>query len=253
VRTGSDAAWAEFLELFAPLLLQAASFVERDRDAAADAFVFVCERLRDRDASRLAQYDPARPGSFETWLRAVALNLSRDAKRRRVGRFRPLALVQRLPPLEQRVLRLRHEAGLTFEQTLASLRPEFPGLSEARLAEADAFVAARLTSQHRFLLFTRRPRFQALEPDPPESATDLVSTPDANPEWLALARESRGRLASAIAELPEQDRLLVRLHYERGVTLAALAPMLGMTNAQAVHRRLQAVLARLRGSIGGRV
>jgi len=126
VRAGDDDAWTAWLQEFAPLLLQAARSVEHDADAAADAFVYTCQHLRERRGARLATFDFGRPGLFETWLRAVALNLCRDARRQRTGRFRPFAALKRLPPLEQRIFRLRHELGLTFDQTFASLTPEFP-------------------------------------------------------------------------------------------------------------------------------
>jgi DNA-directed RNA polymerase specialized sigma24 family protein len=247
------AAWTTFIERFAPLLLQCAHVVERDRDAAADAFVFICERLRERRAARLATFDFGRTGSFETWLRAVALNLARDARRRRVGRFRPFALVDRLPPLEQRVFRLRYEVGLTFDQILQSLRLEFPGLTEARLAEADAQVAKRVSAQQRWTLLTRRPQLESMSDADAETGTlaEPVSE-QPGPEWLALSRESHQRLADAMGRLSVEDRVLLRLHIERGVTLAALASMFGLTNAQAVHRRVRDLLAQLRQMLDAR-
>jgi DNA-directed RNA polymerase specialized sigma24 family protein len=252
VQQGDDAAWTAFVDRFAPLLLQSARSIERDRDAAADAFVFICERLRERRGARLASYDSTRPGSFETWLRAVALNLARDARRQRVGRFRPFALVNRLPPLEQRVFRLRYELGLTFDQILYSLRPEFPGLTEARLAEADSQVARRVSAQQRWTLLTRRPQLESLSE--PETATlDEPASELPDPEWLTLSRESHQRLADALGCLTVENRLLLRLHFERGVALATLAGMFGLANAQAVHRRLRDVLAQLRQMLDGRV
>ena len=247
VQQGDDAAWTSFIDQYAPLLLQSARSVERDRDAAADAFVFICERLRERRAARLATFDVERAGSFESWLRAVAINLARDARRQRLGRFRPLALANRLPPLEQRIFRLRYELGFTFDQILYSLRPEFPGLTEARLAEADAQVARRVSAQQRWMLLTRRPQLESLSEGDRESATaDEPATDQPDPEWLALRRESRERLADAVARLSDADRLLLLLHVERGVTLATLAGMFGLANPQAAHRRVQRVLAQLR-------
>jgi DNA-directed RNA polymerase specialized sigma24 family protein len=250
LRAGRDGAWEEFLERFAPLLLQAASFVERDRDAAADAFVFICERLHHRRSSRLATYDPARPGSFDTWLRAVAVNLARDSRRQRVGRLRPLAFARRMSPLEQRVLQLRHEAGCSLEQTLAALAPEFPGLSEAHLAEADAYVSAQLSSKRRWWLVARRPRFEPFdhtEEDEERLAAALGSMND--PEWAVLAREGRAMLTAAIAALPPEDRLLLKLHFKKGLTLAAMVPIVGATNPQAVHRRIQGLVGHLRAEL----
>ncbi len=37
VKDGEEAAWVEFIDRFAPLLLQATRAVARDRDAVADA------------------------------------------------------------------------------------------------------------------------------------------------------------------------------------------------------------------------
>ena len=254
IQQGEESGWPEFVDRFAPLLLQAARSIERDRDAAADAFVFICERLRERRGARLASFDFSREGSFDTWLRAVAINLARDARRHRIGRFRPLALSRRLPPLEQQVFRLRYELGFTFEQILYSLQPEFPDLTGARLAEADALVSRRVSAQQRWTLLTRRPRVESFsDVSPFDSEAPQEPAADApDPEWLAIAHDARQRLSEALRTLTVEDRLLVRLHLERRVTLARLAPMFGQSNAQAVHRRLQNIFARLRRVLEGK-
>lgn len=252
VRSGDDAAWTDFVEQFAPLLLQAARAVERDVDAAADAFVYTCQHLRDRRGARLAAFDFDRSGSFETWLRAVALNLCRDARRQRLGRFRPFAALQRLPPLEQRVFRLRHELGFTFDQALQSLTPEFPGLTEARMAAADDSVSVRLSARQRWALLTRRPRLESVDGVADDAPVEIAAPPEqADPEWQVLMRESAGRLAAALATLSADERLLVRLRFERGVTLKRLATMFGYRDVQTADRRIRDVLGRLRAALQG--
>ncbi len=252
VRAGEDAAWTAFVEHVAPLLLQVARMVERDADAAADAFVYTCQQLRDRHAARLGAFDFDRPGSFDTWLRAVALNLCRDARRRRLGRFRPFAALQRLPPLEQRVFRLRHELGFTFDQAFQSLMPEFPGLTEARMAAADESVSVRMSARQRWALLTRRPRLESVEGVTEDGPTDIAAPPEhADPEWQLLRRESGGRLSTALATLSADERLLIRLRFERAVTLKRLATMFGYRDVQTADRRIRDVLGRLRAALQG--
>jgi RNA polymerase sigma factor (sigma-70 family) len=255
IRQEDAAAWEEFIAAFAPHLLQAARAIERDRDHAADAFVFICEGLRKRRGARLASYDPARPGSFETWLKTVATNLARDARRARLGRFRTLASIGRLSPLEQRVFQLQYEQGFSFHQMLAVLSPEFSGLTEGKLAEAETQVRRRVSAADRFRIIHRRPQFVSVEePDGPESAVPrqfASAAPD--PEGVALMREVRRQLSAALATLTVEDRLLVQLHFERNVTLAKLAVSFGFSSPQAVHRRLKDVLDGLRKSMGERV
>jgi DNA-directed RNA polymerase specialized sigma24 family protein len=253
LREGDDDAWAEFVSQFAPLLSQAAASVERDRDAAADAFVFTCERLRERNCARLAAFDFDRPGTFESWLRVVAINLTRDARRQRLGRLRPLAIARRFPPLEQDVFRLRYEVGLTFDQILNSLAPKFPGLTESRLAEADALVAASVSSRQRWTLLTRRPRVDSLTAEGMSETDAAEDIPDnsPDPEWLAIAGQSREVLNLALSKLSVEDRLLLRLSVERGLALSTLARMFALSNPQAAHRRLQAIFKQMRQMLEG--
>lgn len=251
LRAGDETAWTEFIDAFAPLLLGVARTVERDPDHAADAFVHACERLRERQAARLGAFDFSRPGTFESWLRAVALNLCRDARRRRTGRFRPLLGIRRLPALEQRVFRLRYEIGVTFEQALASLVPEFPGLTERRLVEAESLVAAHLSSRDRWRVLSRRPRVESIDSAAFAAADEPSAPAETDPEWAAVARQSRERLGAALAALPPSDRVLIALRFERGVTLARLASMFQFRDVQSVDRHLRDVLRRLRRDVDG--
>lgn len=246
VRDGDDGAWTEFVECFAPLLLAAARTIERDRDAAADAFVFVCEQLRARRFARLRVFDASRPGSFETWLRAVALNLCRDARRRRAGRFRPFSELLTLPLIEQRVFRLAYEEGFTLDQTFEILQPEFPGLTSGRIADADRTVASCVSDRRRWLLLMRRPQLDALDATDDAGRVQEFASPEPDPEWAALKSESTERLHRALATLTPRERLLLRLRYGRGVTLAQLATMFGYRDLQTADRRLRELLTRLR-------
>ncbi len=246
VLAGEDDAWTEFVERFAPLLLSAARTIERDRDDAADAFVFVCEQLRARRASRLRAYDPARPGTFETWLRAVALNLCRDARRRRTGRFRPFAEILTLPPIEQRVFKLAYQEGFTLDQTFEMLRPEFPGLTARRVEDADQALASRVSARHRWALLTRRPVFDPLDAPEADGPRDGIVDVRPDPEWAALQAQSSERLHQALATLTADERLLLKLRYGRGVTLTRLATMFGYHDLQTADRRIRELLSRLR-------
>src|SRR5262249_9563672 len=150
----------------------------------------------------------------------------------RLGRFRTLASVARLPPLEQRVFRLQHEQGFNFHQTLAILSPEFPGLTEGKLAEAEAEVSRSMSAGDRLRLIDPRPQFLPVD-DPDAAEPDLLRQLHSNapdPEGVALLRDVRRRLSSALATLSVEDRLLVQLHFERNVTLAKLAVSFGLPN-----------------------
>ncbi len=246
---GDQSAWPDFLREYAPALLQVARDVEHDPDGASDAFLFICEQLAARRFAKLRQFNHGGAASFLTWLRVVAWNLALDARRRRRGRFRPLAVIRRLPILQQRLFRLRHEEGLTFEQAFATLQPEFPGLGRTAIGEADDEVARQLDSRQRWLLATRRPHLESIDATSGESGDDVLphlQDPSADPEWHLLAQQDRARLQHALAALDAVDRLLLQLRYEEGLTLARVAHVCGLKDPWAADRRIRDLLKRLR-------
>jgi len=92
----SEAAWSAFLEDYARLILQVVHLFERDADRSADCFVFVCERLNEKDSRRLRRFRRDGPASFATWLRAVVRNLCLDWIRAQRGRPRGRSRLARL-------------------------------------------------------------------------------------------------------------------------------------------------------------
>ena len=61
-----------------------------------------------------------------------------------------------------------------------------------------------------------------------------------------VRRERHAALRDVVGALGVEDRLLLTLRFEDDVPLARIGPMLGLASRWQVHRRLKAVLARLR-------
>ena len=77
-QAGEQRAWAELFERYNDHVFKLAFLITRDRQDAHD----VTQETFVRLVKRIDQYDASR-GSFETWLSAVTVNLSRDYLRRR--------------------------------------------------------------------------------------------------------------------------------------------------------------------------
>lgn len=80
--------WTALLDRYSDLILFAIRKTESDRDAIADAYAFVLEKLREKDFRRLRSFDPAGTGKFSTWLVVVVRRLAIDHRRSRHGRPR---------------------------------------------------------------------------------------------------------------------------------------------------------------------
>jgi RNA polymerase sigma factor (sigma-70 family) len=243
-------AWDEFLETFAPLVLQVVRLFEHDPDRVDDCFVFVCEQLRRDDLRRLRQFDDDGPASFPTWLRAVIRNLCLDWRRSRFGRPRMFRAVERLSLLDQEVYGALHLRELDEAGALEAVRTSYPDLSPEEFAESQIRIAANLTPHQSWLLASHRLRLVSLsgnaaaddgEPRAPEPVDEGPS-----PEQQAARGEEIEALRAALTALAPADRLLLRMRFEQDMTLEAIGRLTGRGSAATVMRAIQAAVDTLR-------
>lgn len=250
-RLSSDAAgeaWAEFLREYTPLIRHVVRHHEHDPANAEDSFNYVCEALSDDGFRRLRNFRPDGPARFRTWLVAVVANLCRDRRRRQRGRDRPFQAVARLPELDQQVYRLMFVQGNSRAACLAELAPRFPGLTDAVVAEINARLFGLLTPQQRWQLSARPhvpvrcgSRSGTGEDDP----MDRVEAGGPGPEDEAAMLQERQQLRQALAGLTSGQRLLLRLRYEQGLTLAEVARLTRQPDPFRANRQIQAALEAL--------
>jgi DNA-directed RNA polymerase specialized sigma subunit len=63
---------------------------------------------------------------------------------------------------------------------------------------------------------------------------------------MAELAERRSALIRALSRLERNDRLLLQLRYEEGLTLEQVSRLAGLGNAQRADRRIREILQRLR-------
>lgn len=247
-------AWSEFLEQYAPQILQVVHHVEWDAEQRTDCFVFVCEELSRNRFRRLRRFDPTKGASFTTWVQVIAHNLCLDWRRKNAGRFRLFQSLADLSALDEEIYRCAYSRGLSIGETREALRPDYPDLAESDVSETLERIRQQLTPRQHWLLSIRRPKVVPLvegagrKEDPSEIQ---IADPGPDPEDLAADAETRARLGTALAALSDEDRLLVRLRFEQGLTLERAASLTGLNNAQQADRRLQQILAALRDELEG--
>lgn len=247
------AAWESFLDAYSPVLYQVAVACSDDEDDAADCYLHICEQLSRNGFRRLLKFKPEGSASFTTWLRVVGRNLCYDWHRAHRGRRRPFKLLQFLSELERRVYDCRFERGLSEEETLNHLRPAFPDLGPPQLHEAERRVEQSLGSKQRWILSARQIHLFSLNsvlatescPDGAAQIPDLRS----NQEALFAAREHHAQLKKSVASLSKDERLLLQLRFEEDLSLETIAELTGLGDAQRVHRRIRAVLEKLRAKM----
>jgi RNA polymerase sigma factor (sigma-70 family) len=178
--------------------------------------------------------------SLATFLAMTIQHLLFDYRARRWGRFRPSQAARRLGPL-----------GLRLETLVLRDRKSPAEAADALAAEGYAVTpgdAERLAAQ-----FPKRsPR--ALEVgmddvddrDPGLAAgTESADAGVAGRERLAVSRTIDDAMRVAMQDLPAEDRTILRLHFDAGMSVADIARSLGL-ESRPLYRRLSRICGVLR-------
>jgi RNA polymerase sigma factor (sigma-70 family) len=251
--SNSRDAWVEFLESYSPVLYQTARACTLDEDAAADCYLLICEQLARNRFRRLLMFKPEGRASFITWLRVVARNLCFDWHRSRSGRHRPFKSLQHLSQLELEVYNCRFNRGFSQEETLQQLQSTFPGVSLSELAAIEGRVHRSLSSRQHWILSTRKQlafsnTIAAAGGEEGEKSIDVVD-PRPDQETLIIGRQQQIQLEKCVASLPPDERLILQLRFSEGLSLEEIAHLTRLEDAQRVHRRIAAILQRLRAAM----
>ena len=241
-------AWAKFLDAYTPVMLQVIRHFEREEDAVEDCYLFVCEHLCQNSFRRLLHFRLQGPASFPTWLCAVVRNLCLDWHRQEFGRERVFESVARMPEFDRDVFQTLFVDCRPAEEACFKLKSRFPGITLDQMADSAERIQQTLTARQKWLLSVRRMRTTPAFSSTAGQNDALLQVPSEtpNPEsWVAL-QEQHAALARGLSRLSTRDQLLIRLRFERDLTLEEIARLLQMDNAQSADRRIREAIAGLR-------
>jgi len=136
-------------------------------------------------------------------------------------------------------LRSRSFASTGVHRQVRKIREAYQGLlAETGHVPDDAQIAARaglsLRAYYRTVEEARRQHFlsiHGMDEDGPCLA-NLIPAESASPEHQAQKREMIRRLTCAIQELPDRDRHVILLYYQRDLTMKEVAETLGVTESR---------------------
>lgn len=247
-RQATDGAWG----MAAPeqLLIEALPVVDRvvralgrryrlTHDECDEFLGFVRLRLIEDDYSVLRRFEGR--SQLATYLRTVIRRLFLDERVKAWGRWRPSAQAIRLGPTAIALERLLERQHLPLEQAIETLRA-----SDPRVLERDLYAIAeqlpRRAARH-FVDDSVLVHLPAPGPDP-ESRVEQVA-----------AGRLRGQVTAALrgvtAGLPARTRLLLRLRFVQGTSVADVSRALGCEQ-KPLYREIERALVQLRRGLEAR-
>jgi RNA polymerase sigma factor (sigma-70 family) len=194
-------------------------------------------RLIEADYSVFRKF--AGRSSLDTYLSVVLANLFKDFRNSRWGRWRPSAIAKRLGPLAIRFETLVYRDGHATREAIEVLKGQ--GAEETELRSLAARIPPRVAAKEVAL-----GPFSAAIPGF-EHADQLVRTAESEAEQA----RTEASVGSALAELPVEDRVIVRMRFWDGHSVADIARILGLEQ-KSLYRRLDAIQRSLAGLLESR-
>jgi len=177
--------------------------------------------------------------TLKTYLSAVVLNYFHDHRNHLWGKWRPSAEAVRLGEVAIKLEELVWRDGRSFDEACETLRTNYKlDVSQAELER----IAARLPQKppRRLVSEDELRERPAIEPRPEAQILEH--------ELLSTRRRVAAALDEALASLPDEDLLVIRLCILKGMKLADVARSLGL-DEKALYRRKDRILARLRQAL----
>lgn len=193
-------------------------------------------KLMEDDFGILRSYSGR--SSLATYLTTVVHNLARDFKSKRWGRWRPSAAAERLGVAAVQLETMIYRDGFS-SSVAAEMLQRHHGV---RMTTAEI---ATLTGK-----LPQRARHSVEGGDQVEAAPARESSDEQlmGSEGRTALDEARSALQESLSELDTEDRLILRMHYESGLTIAAIAVSLGLRQRRLYTRR-EASLRTLRAGL----
>ena len=205
-------------------------------DAEAEDFASeVKMRLIENDYAVLRTFEGR--AKFRTFIDIVIHRMLLDLRIQQWGKWRSSAEAKRLGPIAVELETIINRDGRSVREALPHCRKFDPTVTVETLNE----LATRLPER------TQRPRPVNVDTVSDELRIDgdTVSEAAFGAEHKVTAEAAGEIIRSTIAELSHDDRLLLRLHFGAGMTIAAIARTQQMEQ-KPLYRRLQRCLRELR-------
>jgi DNA-directed RNA polymerase specialized sigma24 family protein len=259
ILAGSVPAWHTFIGRYSRLMMAVIRryFPAHRRDEALALHAEVLESLY---RGQLARYGGR--CALSTWLVPVTRAAVVDRIRRHLGGRDLRDRLRSLGPFERDVFRSYYLEGMSFGEVVRTIR------DGGALATPDRVLLALRTIEERVDdRLAQRLRYDLHAQSVGAASGRLLEYLDHlrgeaernaaldDPEYRLLERETRRTLDEVnaiVAGLPEHERRLLSLRFERGWTANRIAQELGLGGQRSVYTMVDAILRHIRRGVSGR-
>ncbi|ARA92694.1 MAG: hypothetical protein D6685_08145 [Bacteroidetes bacterium] len=244
MRTDPERGYRVLLDRYTGVVLRMIRKFMRDPDEVMEVYTGICERFRAQDYQALRRFQP--DGKLVPWLSVVVANACRDQFRKNKAVSMPRSVLDQLEERERLVFRYYYQERYTFQEIVYLIRTRHAmACTASDVVEAVGRITSLLSAKKKWHLLA------ALNANTPALSLEEMKAVGREPGEPSPFQETSeddraSQLQAAVQGLPPEDRLLVLLRFEQGMTADQIARVMDFDNRKQVYTRLRTVLNRLR-------
>jgi RNA polymerase sigma factor (sigma-70 family) len=225
------------------LIERAVAFAcRRYRFSAEDAEEFgatVQIKLVVNDYEVLRKYEGR--SKFSTWISVVVQRLALDYRITKWGKWHASAEAKRLGEVAVELEQLLHRDGRSFDEAATILAFKHPGITRESLRNLSERLPERAP----------KPRHVDVEDVALVTSPSVVDDAVMAGDRQRLAGALSAAMAGIIRELPEQDRLVLQMRFEGGMSVVQIARALQIEQ-KLLYRRIEQHIRTMRSALESR-
>lgn len=247
--TDPEGAYHDLLEHYSPVILRMIRRFIQDQDEMMEVYTSICERFKANDYQALRRFRAA--ANLAPWLSIVVANACRDRFRKNKVTSVPQAVLDKLDERERLVFKYYYHKQLRHEDIAHTITSKHGmACTPIDVMYAIAKIDDMLTTGRRWFLlaalYANRPA-HSIEVLREERGFQPARPPEADAyEEADEQRERVYQLNEALKQLEPDDRMLILLRFEHGMTAPQIADIMHFDNHRQVYTRLRTVFNRLR-------
>lgn len=260
LRQDAKQGWLFFVNEYSNIILQTIRKFAFDYDECMEIYVLTCEKLSGKNCSRLKQFKGEGEFGkcqFTTWLIATVINFARQWLRQKKGRKRLFEAVKQLSEFDQHIFDLYYWQNYQQSEIVEILSNR----SDNRITEVDVYRSLNrirdcLTRKNRWKIITGL--FRRSSPLSIDSAIDehgesyelqKALENESNPELQYVNKEFSNLIRKAIQALPEEERNILKLRFEKNLSAREIAFILKIDKYKNVYIKLEAILEKVKADL----
>jgi RNA polymerase sigma factor (sigma-70 family) len=249
--------WQDFLSCYQDLITKIIHKYSKDYDQSMEMYTFILDNLRSNNFSKIISYfKEQRDYDFDNWIKVVVRNCCFDWFRKEKGKNWEQKSTKNFSEIDRLILKYVNEYNYSKEMIYEILK-EKNGIKISfkdlcKKIDQIGTIAQKITFKYIIRNWLNIISNDLNQVENGSTQFTVITEKTENVEKKLIYNESHCVLNKLIENLDHYDQLLLKLYFQKGLTLHQITRLLREKNIWQVQRKIKKILMDLKKELDKR-